>query len=383
MSDKGKTISIPASEIVKTYFEENHVLCHLNGQHYQEGIPTPLNVLAEYIRDFSDKELRQDLSIAKIHSIIQANVFNMRKKRFEELKNYVEYDGSEFNFSQLCEAITGETNPLIERIIKHFLWQVKRKMWDKKVIYHIMPVLVGKSGSGKSELVYKMVEPIKDIAYMDGDFKKLVDTRESHNLTENYVYFIDEMSKAEYSDVDTIKNKITSNTIQYRILGTNSTVSGKNTTTFIGASNTRIEFVIKDETSSRRFFQIITLDKMKWGLINSFDYLKMWKSIDENAENPYIADVYADIVEAQKGFKHMSIVEHFIKETMPNLSSIEGEGRISRQELFSKFKEYKIQAGYTTSMGKHLFCEKLRYHVGESQRGLVNGVYCDFYYLKE
>jgi hypothetical protein len=193
------------------------------------------------------------------------------------------------------------------------------------------------------------------------------------------------MSKAEFSDVETIKNKITSSNIQYRLLGTNSTVNGKNNATFIGASNMPIEYVVKDETSSRRFFQITTLDKMLWKSINNLDYLQMWKTIDENTEELYIGDMHQELVEIQKSFKHTSVIEHFFKEMLPNLNNKEGTTKIRTSDLFPRFKEYRLSAGYTgISMGKHLFLERIRSLIGDPIYGrMEEGQSATWYYYNK
>ena len=50
-------------------------------------------------------------------------------------------------------------------ILKHFIWQIKRKLWKKPVKEHIMPVFVGATGAGKSYNLLKLLEPIEELTY--------------------------------------------------------------------------------------------------------------------------------------------------------------------------------------------------------------------------
>lgn len=367
-SAKGKYNNIPAKEIIETYSKERNLTIGINGQCYLNGLVTPIDIVAEYIRDFSESILKQQLSKQTIISVMGAMKYNNRLGRFEQLKNYIKYEPTNFDWDQLLFSITGINDPILVLILKHFVWQVKRKLFNMPVTYHMMPVFVGKSGSGKSMLITKMIQDLKDIAYLDGDFNKLIDTRESFALTDYYIYFIDEMSKADKADVESIKNKITSNTIQYRILGTHTLQTGTNNATFVGASNIEIEHVIKDETSARRFFQIVTSDRMKWDQINSFNYLEMWKSIDEMQDKPYIMDSLPEIEERQLQFKHKTAIEHFVREEFPTLNNREGTTQFTLNELYVKYKDYRVQSGYPSSVGKHYFFSQIKYIVGEPKR---------------
>ena len=60
---------------------------------------------------------------------------------------------------QLQETIL----PLDIAVVKHFVWQVKRKLIGLPVDHHIMPILFGKSGGGKSVAIHKLVEPLKEL----------------------------------------------------------------------------------------------------------------------------------------------------------------------------------------------------------------------------
>jgi hypothetical protein len=378
----GKLAPIPDQEIVNTFMAEKFLTVNLDGQFYLDGHKRDIEYVLEEIRNYSQTIMGKNISFQIISSILNKLSTDKKQVRFEELKSYIAFNPSaEFDFERLVKAITGSNSTLHVAVLKHFLWQVKRKIYGISVSYHNMPVLVGKSGSGKSQLIKKMLHPIHELVYYDGDFKKLVDTREAFNLINYFVYFIDEMSKAETADVESIKNKITSEKIQYRRLGTNSNAVGDNNSTFIGASNLNLQYVIKDATSVRRFFQINTLDKMDWEEINALNYLNMWQSIDESQSEPFIKPVFKEFEEEQQTFKYHTPLEHFIKEEGLTLEKDETFTRVSRNNLYKQFSLWISNNGYKYSINKHVFCDTLVNLLGSPCRGRVDGKNTTYYHI--
>jgi hypothetical protein len=379
---KGRLQTIPDQEIVAAFSAEKFLTISLDGQFYLEGHKRDVDYVLEEIRNYAQTIMGKNVSFQVIGSILNKLSTDKRQVRFEEMKAYIAFKSdATFDFNKLIEAVGGVPNELEATVLKHFVWQVKRKIYGLPVSYHNMPVLVGKSGSGKSQLIKKMLHPIHEMVYYDGDFKKLVDTREAFNLISYFVYFIDEMSKAETADVESIKNKITSDKIQYRKLGTNVNAVGDNHSTFIGASNLNLQYVIKDATSVRRFFQINTLDKMNWELVNSFDYLEMWQSIDENQSETFIKPMFEAFETAQQTFKYQTPLEHFIIEERLTANKDDSFQKVSRVNLYKLFCTWAIENGYRYGISKHAFCDSLKNLVGPVATGRVDGKYTEFYYI--
>lgn len=385
---KGKQITIPTRTIVETWVKEQKIVLLMNEQILFNNKYYPLDYIVEEIRNFSESRLKQQISTQHIYSVIGQLFYDNRDTRLKQMRDWMEYDSKiESKISNLVEAISiDEDLSLIETILKHFMWQVKRKLYGKPITYHMMPVFVGNSGSGKSEFIKKLIEPLNEVVYADGDFKKLIDSREVFNLTRNYIYFMDEMAKADMADVETIKNKITSSVIQYRRLGTNTTITGQNNVTFIGASNTDLEFIIKDPTSARRFFQINAPDKMDWKVINNFDYLALWRSVDENQESPYIEEKLEEVAEAQKDIKYKPPIEQFIEEIRLAAKFYDNSTLLSRKELFKLYQYWSVDNGYKYNLGYYQFCNFITTAVGNSKRMRQDGTNLtprSYYILKE
>ena len=380
-NERGKPLLIPERELVDAFKKEYHLNIFVNGQYALSSTKRDFGYVYEEFRNFAEVELKVKVSPAIFESIMNKLVADERDKRLGEIKEGIKYHSDKFDFDKLTIAITGKSDQLVTATIKHFLWQVKRKLFNKPVKWHIMPVFVGAEASGKSELIKRMLSPINDLVYWDGDFKKLVDTREVYNLCNYYVYFIDEMSKADKADVETIKNKITSDDIQYRRLGTNTTLSAQNKATFIGAANVNIENIIKDPTSSRRFFQINTQRPMDWSFTAKFDALEMWQSINENndADQIYIKDCMEELRAAQQSFKNKTPIEHFIKEEKLVFFEDETTRKITTKKLYEQFQAWRINNGYNYTINKHAFLENFRSILGEPRKGKVEGISTNYY----
>jgi predicted P-loop ATPase len=213
-------------------------------------------------------------------------------------------------------AVTGQVDDLDVATLKHFIWQVKRKMSNLPVEYHMMPVLTGRTGSGKSVAVERLVAPLKELVESGRDFSMFEDSREWHTFHRMYVVVFDEMSKAGKTDVDSMKKTITASNVSYRELGTHNTVNGTQVSTFIGTSNNHISEVIFDPTSARRFWQIQSQELVDWQAINDIDYLGIWQSVDEAQAASPVRPYWAAIQQVQHDeFRQKTPIEEWFAET--------------------------------------------------------------------
>lgn len=284
---------------------------------------------------------------------ILANWEDEEKKRLlQGVREKLRFDSSEsyLGAEEFVEALTGVKDPKTLAVIKHFIWQVKRKLFGKSVAWHMMPVLYGKSGSGKTQAIRSLLSPIQDLS-LETDFESASDTRCDHNFEVYFVFFIDELARTARADFAAIKRKMTSEVVEYRILGLNSNNRIQNNVTWIGTSNVPINDVIKDCTSVRRFYQIETLDKCDWDQINSIDYLKLWKSVDENEDTPPIQGILAELTQEQEKFRYQDVIESWAQDQ--NLIPVAGGDvqTVPSESLVKDFKEWcqklGINAPYT------------------------------------
>lgn len=190
--------------------------------------------------------------------------------------------------SRFVTAVVGRRDPVVAAVLKQFMWQVKRKLHDLDVEHHIMPILVGKTDGGKSRAIYKFLSVVREVTDMPGDISFVADERSAPRLANSLVIFVDEMAKAQQTDVDTLKNKITSPTVTWRVLRTHRMSTEPNRATFIGASNNSVPELICDPTGLRRFFQIDCADHLDWEVVNGIDVEAVWACVSEKDPCPLL-----------------------------------------------------------------------------------------------
>jgi predicted kinase len=162
---------------------------------------------------------------------------------------------------------------------------VKRKIDRMPVTDHLMPVILGAQGTGKSTLIRQMLKPINEL-WVPSDFKQITDDRNTM-LWKNYAIFLDEMGWASKSDMDTVKNIITADTLNRRIMQTTKYNVVAQNATFIGAANANeLADLIRDVSGTRRFVSLNMKTQADWQLINAIDWQEVWQSVDHAACDP-------------------------------------------------------------------------------------------------
>lgn len=172
-------------------------------------------------------------------------------------------------------------------VIQKFIWQVKRRLAGLPVYNHMMPVIYGLQGKGKSKFVEALTAPLGHLVSC-GDFQRLSDIREVA-MFEAYVVVLDEMQKATHADVDRVKNVITRDIFSYRPMHSNSNVTRHQNATFIGTSNRCLDQMFHDPTGNRRCFQIDwskTAGPKEWEALNGLCIEDMWRSVDHLSADP-------------------------------------------------------------------------------------------------
>lgn len=191
------------------------------------------------------------------------------------------------------KAVTGETSDLDIAIARHFIWQIKRKIFALPVEHHIMPVLFGKSGGGKSVGVKKLIDPLRSIA-METDMAVFHDRLGMKQFARNFIMFFDELSGANGVEVNRLKQVITADVLEFRAMRSEGIRSLQQNCTFIGCSNLPLRERIKDPTSARRFWQFNCADKLDWEAINNLDYLSLWREVSHLEDcpiGPHLAEI--------------------------------------------------------------------------------------------
>jgi hypothetical protein len=311
-----------------------------------------------------------------IEHVLTLWVQEQRERVIDGFRQQVAFTAPNDVLERWMVAVTGSRTPMDLAVMAHFIWQVKRKLFDLEVTNHVMPVLYGKTNSGKTTAINQLLSPVDELTYATASLQILEDSRETPIFGKFYIVFFDEMERAEKVSVEALKNKVTSRTNSYRVLGTNQHVTEVNRATFLGASNKTVQDLIYDPTSARRFWQITTLDRLDWQTINNINYLEMWRGIDEKAASPITPYIDAVSRVQDTELRAKSLVELWLEERMDTSDHGHWMTASKAHELFASWCEgqgIKVSMTYN-KLGRQL--QECR--IGRER--LKNGVY---YKLRE
>lgn len=192
------------------------------------------------------------------------------------------------------------------RVIETTMWQVLRRLANDPaypVHDHLMMLLCGPQGAGKTTLVRMLMQPLHDLL-LPTNFKHLTDGKDFESLRFPVV-FLDEMENAERSDMEAVKNAITRDTMSARVLHTNGNATVRSRNVFIGATNGSLGDKITDTTGLRRFAPIQTkhankpynveagLSVIEWAALDDIDVIALWRSVDWRGPHPLQSDAEA------------------------------------------------------------------------------------------
>lgn len=280
--------------------------------------------------------------------IIQSTMDTLKRKQMAEFAHKLSYNKQEATeattLATFTKLLTGEDSSVNTAVMAHFLWQIKRKLNKLPISYHMMPVIWGKTGVGKSEALRKLMGPISGYVLTGMSLDKIGDDRYYRQLADHLVAFFDEMPKVDKAPVEHIKQVITADELTGRILYSNGYKAYKQNCTFIGTSNESPSQLIKDTTGMRRFHYIKCADRIDWDSINRLDYVKLWQEINEFRETPYIATVREELKVKQEEVRQRDAIEEFINEGYLDASAT--DSKFKSKDAYELFKEYSKDSGY-------------------------------------
>ena len=153
-----------------------------------------LNVIkAENIKfgsPFKDGDIKTTLTVIQ---------FMAQQRSIQELISKIKYDASKLEFqSEFLHALYDYLKPkesyeIFSTLLKHWAWQVKRKLNNRSVINHIWLNFYGATGLGKTQLINRLCNAMSDFISTCSISKLFDDTKEIKRLTEKYVLNFDEL----------------------------------------------------------------------------------------------------------------------------------------------------------------------------------------------
>lgn len=188
----------------------------------------------------------------------------------------------------------------------HWAWQVKRRLYNKKVVWHIWINLFGPTGTGKTWLINSLCKPFDDFYVGGAKISDLLnETKEIKKFTEAVIVYFDELAvnkkdatvyqeNLSQDDIKTLKSILTSDKLNTRIYGTQEQMKRDITFTCISSANEHLYDVIYDPETMRRYFEF-NCDRAEIGSDAECESLnkvlemakEFWQGIDENRERGY------------------------------------------------------------------------------------------------
>lgn len=337
-----------------------HTLVLDYDEHYRE-----YNREQELLPKNEQRKVRR-ISRDAIESAVVEYVDVKRNDHRTKLMESIKYSGHSNNLSELrkfVNAISGKDDETYVAVLAHFMWQVKRKVFHLPVQYHMMVILSGVQGNGKSTSVKEyLLSPIADFMTRPS-LADLADRKRAEAYQYNYVVFCDEMEQADRTDIDGLKNFITTDKLNVREMYSMHEIEYVQNCTAIGCTNRSLATLIYDPTGMRRFFEILTDPQMRangWSKLASVDYLKMWQQIDESIPGSrcYIMPLMEQIQALQEETRVESPIESFLLESgaMPEsncqVKEVHSDSFFADYRMFSNSNGHKAKD--KTFFGKHL-----------------------------
>lgn len=292
------------------------------------------------------------------------------RRAVQELAVRLRYDSrlGDLPVQSFVAACTGKQDPVDVAVVKHFIWQVKRKLLSLPIEQHLMPILVSEvQGGGKSTAIQKLLEPLSAQTIDVPDMRAALDERGRRKFTRAYVAFADEMGKAELADMAVLKALITATTVSWRALYTNKNDRGVNRATWIGTANRSITELIYDPTGVRRFYQLEALPVLNHDIINGLDYAAVWRSVDEHGVAPILSVL--DAVRArQETWRVKDAVEEWLGGMERPGAAADRKVWVSGRMLHGWFVDWAKRTGHKP-WGETQFLKRLKVLLGPDEYG--------------
>ena len=320
---------------------------------------------------YSDSNIR-DLGFSKqqLNSVFDAKVHQLTKIAMKnELSIIFKNECHDINkryefFYNIADIVSLDNTEIHALILMKLFGQIKNKLLKRyQPVSHIMPIFYGSQGAGKSFFVKNLLSGLGSFT-SPATFKEIDDKRGYTKYINNAVLVFDEMERASSTDINTIKNFVTSETIPVRPMGENKVINLDNNLTLVGTTNELIEDIFRDPTGNRRFVQFNYGSKeyeqpFLDPRFKTIDFTKIWDMSHCEDDNVF------HIMGKEKELKKF-VEKHSYKDPVKRFLSDDTNFRNLRDEWKSATAYYECfiswcdDEGITQKMIKNTFCKKLK-----------------------
>jgi hypothetical protein len=262
---------------------------------------------------------------------------------------------------------TGHSSPLYVSVMKHWIQCVKKKMLGMPVDYHLFPIFYGRQGDGKTTAIRRLLEPVRSLT-LNLTVDQSMDTTYLGMFEEKAVVFFDEMSGADKAEVAQLKRNVSADAVDGRPPYGRRVEPIKQNCMFIGASNKRVDEMIKDN-EMRRFVQIESIKRSDEHMdeLDKLDVLAIWRCVDELESFVYYKEGRHLIEEHQKDLVTLGPVEQWQHEFGVHRPVLGDPGKwVSVREMHAHYTKWRISCGYQYDINENAFGKML--HFGDAKR---------------
>jgi len=333
----------------------------------------------EQIAHFNFKHDKKVKAVGEGHlqkaldEVISLHVLEEKKKIFERIK----FSGTE-NLEPLkkfVRMLTGEEQGQVVAVFAQFIWAIKRRMTNQTTFDQIMPIIYGKQKAGKSLCIKYLMKPLGTLK-QDCKLSETVDSRHQMSFGRTYAVVIDEMSGAQKTDIDALKQLITADEIDIRKLHGNKVFKIKQNVSLIGTTNRQVAELIYDPTGARRFYQINSSDKIDpQEIITSIDYVGIWQGVNENKATGYLEAEIVNIEKDQEDLIGQEDIQMFLEayNIKPGLKEVPLSTLYETYRLWSEANGAKVSN--SAWFGRKLRGRGFKKPIQKSIKGINSYVY--------
>lgn len=323
----------------------------------------------------SGKPYEAGMIRAVLNNIAKDSISTYLSKVYQQIK----YDetcienGNNFIKGLYDYLKVSESFDIFNVLMKHWAWQVKRKLLGKDVRNHIWINFYGATGLGKSRMIENMCKVMEEFLSTTTIAKLFDDTKEIKRLTEKYILNFDELAINGNEPGDgciapdqlaLLKQILTGKYLDTRVYGTQQQSRRKITFTCISSANYHLYDTIFDEQSMRRFFEFHceaakpkNYDKVNALMKYAIDF---WKSINEFNDMGYWVETDIDM---------WKTIENIQKNYYPTKTTVSQwisfnkiiKGEKTAKEIYPVYKLWCDENGFRNKKTLPGFIEEMKH----------------------
>lgn len=293
---------------------------------------------------------------------------------------------------------------IFEMMMKHFCWQIKRKMIEYPTQNDILLSFHGQQGIGKSHLFNKIFEnALSDFHTPGATLQSICDPNQSLALNSQYCMNIEEMAtgggldtqnKLSDKDIAVLKKNLTGTHTNMRVFFTQNMVSLRIRASFLSCTNKHLYEIINDDTGMRRFMEftssrrtqeVMNYAEVDWIASNSFEF---FKTVDEFNDVGYLilnSPTGEKIKNIQKTYITSSVIRYLNTLTISDNKDTDSKShkKYSLTEIYEKYQDFcvnnYVEEKFRTSRKNF----KSKFEDVYGQGAIRSHANCDYVYLIE